>query len=75
MKKLKEEFDSVSDDGRQFRIRIFVKEIDVRSITDPHAKPMHGLTEAITSEGYHCKYIGEDVWEIIALGIKARRFR
>lgn len=75
MKKLMDEFDAVSEDGKHFHILVYVKEIDVRSMDKGNEAPLEGLKEVVTSEGYRCNFIDDNTFEIVPLGIKVKRIR
>ena len=63
-----DEFDVVSEDGRQFHVNVYTTMVDVSTMREPNAPPVPGMKSALTDEGYHCNRIDDDNWEIVSLG-------
>ena len=73
MEKLVDTIDAASEDGRQFRILVYRKLIDARSMSNPNAPPMEGLKRATTSDGHECNRIDDDTFLIVNLGLTVKR--
>lgn len=72
---LTDEFDVESEDGKRFHLLEHTTMVDATSLTNPNARPIPSVKTVRTSDGYLCKRIDDDNWEIIELGLKVKRVR
>ena len=68
-----DEFDAVSEDGRQFHILVYTTMIDASSRSNPSAAPLKGLKSARTADGLNCNHIDDKTFEIVQLGLRVTR--